>query len=112
MFHPGKVIAVLAGGKDEFSSDSTSQAVVMMWDENMITLEIHPKIKSKVKEGDVVIVDYRPSEKLNVPVPKQAIIKVLKGKTAKFVWDQYTEYHEKKKRSANRLPTAAPGYIG
>ena len=112
MFHPGKVIKVLNGGKDEISVDSGVQAVVVMWDENLITLEVHPRIKSKIRDGDVVLVDYRPTNELNVPVPRQIIVKVLKGKKAKEIWDQYTEYHEKRKRSANRPPTLPPGYIG
>lgn len=112
MFHPGKIIAVLNGGKEEIAADSTVQAIVMMWDENMITLEVCTRLKSAIKEGDVVLVDYRPTDKMTVPVPRQTITKILRGKKAKFVWDQYTEYHEKRKRSANRLPTAPPGYIG
>jgi hypothetical protein len=112
LFHPGKVVSVFAGGKDELSADSTVQAIIVMWDENMLTLEVHPKLRKGIREGDVVLVDYRPSEKLSVPVPKQTIVKILRGKKAQATWSQYTEYHEKRKRSASRLPTAPPGYIG
>ena len=112
MFHPGKVVFVFNGGKDEISGDNSAQATLLMWDENMITLEVHPKVRQWIKEGDIVLVDYRAEEKLNMPVPKQTIIKVLKGKKAKALWDQYVEYHEKRKRTANRLPTAPTGYIG
>ncbi len=112
MFHPGKVIYVFNCGKDEVSANGEAQATVIMWDENMITLEVHPRIKGNVREGDIVLVDYRPIEKLNMPVPKQAIVKILRGKKAKDLWAEYAEYHEKRKRSANRLPTAPQGYIG
>ena len=112
MFHPGKIIFVFNCGKDEVSADNEAQATVIMWDENMITLEVHPRLKGKVKEGDIVLVDYRPEEKLSVPVPKQAIVKILRGKKAKDLWAEYAEYHDKRKRSANRLPTAPQGYIG
>lgn len=113
VFHPGKITKVLNNSKDEISADGVAQAMVMMWDENLVTLLVSPKLQSKIKEGDIVIVDYRPMEKLGVPVPKQTITKILRGKKAQEVWTEYTEYHEKRKRSANRLPTAQPGgYIG
>ena len=112
MFHPGKVLRVLNNGKDEISADGVAQAVIIMWDENLVTLEVSSKIKAKIKDGDIIIVDYRPMEKLGVPVPRQTITKILKGKKAQEIWTEYTEYHEKRKRSANRLPTAPQGYIG
>ena len=103
---------VFSGGKDEVSAEVGAQALVLMWDENLITLDVHSKLRSKVRSGDVILVDYRPIDKLTVPVPRQVIIKILKGVKAKNVWAKYTEYHEKRKRSASRPPTAAPGYIG
>ncbi len=112
MFHPGRIISVFSGGKDEITADGVAQAVLLMWDENILTLEIHPKIRQRIKEGDVVLVDYRPADRLTVPVPKQQIVKIIRGKRGHALWTQYTEYHEKRKRSANRLPTAPPGYIG
>ncbi len=113
MFHPGRVVTVFNNKKDEISSDKEVQALVLMWDENMLTLPVHPKLGSKIKEDDVVLVDYRPVEKLGVPIPKQTIIKILKGKRGLALWDKYIEYHEQRKRSASR-PSAipSPGYIG
>lgn len=111
MFHLGKVIKVLKGGKDEVSAEGAVQAMVMMWDENVMTLEVHRKLKTRIKDGDFVLVDYRPMERINVPVPRQMIVKIIRGKTAQLLWDRYSEYHDKRKRSLNRPPTESPGYI-
>ncbi|MFH1448274.1 MAG: hypothetical protein ABIG39_05405 [Candidatus Micrarchaeota archaeon] len=111
MFHLGKVVQVLNGKKDEISSDGEIQAVIMMWDENLMTIKVHKKLRSKIKDGDFVLVDYSPIERINMPVPKQLIIKILRGKKALSLWERYSEYHDKKKRSLHRPPTEAPGYI-
>ncbi len=111
MFHLGRVIRVLRGGKEEISADGRVQAVLMMWDDNLMTLEVHRKLASKIKDGDFVVVDYSPMEKLNAPVPKQIIVKILKGKTAQTLWERFSEYHDRRKRSAVRPPTETPGYI-
>ena len=71
MYHPGKVVAVLsASDKGISSADSSVQATLRMWDENVLTMLVAPKIASKVREGDTVLCDYRPEANMSVPVPR------------------------------------------
>lgn len=114
MYHPGKVIEVIRPSEKEVASSDTSvQAVLDMWDENILTLEVSPKISSKIKEGQVALVDYRPDEKFEAPVPKHLIVKILEGKKAKKVWGAYTEMQERKKRrvAVKAQPSPAQSYI-
>ncbi|PIT83965.1 hypothetical protein COU37_05795 [Candidatus Micrarchaeota archaeon CG10_big_fil_rev_8_21_14_0_10_45_29] len=114
MYHPGKVIEVIRPSEKEVTSSDTSvQAVLDMWDENIITLEVSAKIAAKIKEGQVVLVDYRPDEKFEAPVPRHLVAKILEGKKAKKVWEAYSQMQERKKRrvAVKAQPSPAQSYI-
>jgi len=113
MYHPGKVIAVLSPkDKGVSSSDASVQATMRMWDENVLTMEVSPKIASKIREGDLVLCDYRPQKGLSVPVPANIIVKILKGKSAEKMWQEYREVHDKKKKREHTEKEAQQSYIG
>ncbi|MBU2589320.1 MAG: hypothetical protein KKA65_04140 [Nanoarchaeota archaeon] len=105
MYHPGKVIGIFRSKeKDVKSSDESTQALIEMWDENIFTLSVDPKIATALKEKDTVLVDYSPfSEKM--PVAKQIICKIIYKKKAKLIWDEYRDYaRQKKKQVATKTP--------
>ncbi|MCX8197657.1 MAG: hypothetical protein N3F07_00460 [Candidatus Micrarchaeota archaeon] len=109
MYHPGKVVAVLTP-KDSISSDKSVQATLRMWDENVLTMAVDAKIASKIREGDIVLCDYRPEKGLSVPVPRNVVVKILRGKQAERMWHEYREMHEKRKRHESR--ESQQSYIG
>jgi len=109
LYHIGKVFNVLKPGKDVLGCDESVQAVVEMWDRNVLTFMVHPKISAKIKKGDYVLVDYKPiSEK--APIPRHTIIKIIKGKTADGVWKEYKRFfsEKQKKASQQQQPTMVP----
>lgn len=113
MYHPGKVLEVIANdGKEVIASDSTVQATLRMWDENILTLEVSPKIAAKIKAGQTVLVDYRPDKSREAPVPNHIVVAILAGKKALKVWESYREMFEKRK--AKNVPAQSPAqsYIG
>jgi len=113
MYHPGKVIAVLSpGDKGVFSADASVQATMKMWDDNVLTMLVEPKIARKIKVGDMVLADYRPVKGLSVPVPRNTIVKILRGPSADRMWSAYREVFEKRKRHEMREKDAAQSYIG
>ncbi|HLD59178.1 MAG TPA: hypothetical protein VI977_06130 [archaeon] len=98
MFHVGKVLKVFKGAdKEIIGSDSSVQAMVMMWDENLLTIAVKPGIAPFLKENDIVVIDYSPSSP-NIPVPRQVAMKILRGETAKKTWKEYEEFFARKKR--------------
>lgn len=100
MFHVGKVLRVFRPGEKEIvAADSSVQATVLMWDENLLTVGVDPNISEKVKETDVVIVDYNPMY-TTIPVPKQVVVKIVRGELAKKVWKDFSDYHTLKKAEA------------
>ena len=113
MYHPGKVIAVLSPkDKGISSTDSTVQATLKMWDENVLTMLVAPNLALKIREGDIVLVDYRPEKGMQVPVPRNVVVKILKGKSADKMWHEYREVYEKKKRREGHDKEAQQSYIG
>lgn len=98
MFHVGKVLRVFrANDKEVISNDSSVQAMLMMWDENILTVSVRQGIGDKIKENDIVLVDYSPSSP-NIPVPKQIIVKILRGETAKKTWKEYESFNDSKRK--------------
>lgn len=113
MYHPGKVITVIApSDKGISSSDKSVQACLRMWDENVLTMLVEPKIAGKIREGDMVLCDYRPEKSMSVPVPRNVVVKIMKGKAAEKMWHEYREVYEKKKRHEGREKEASQSYIG
>jgi hypothetical protein len=98
MFHVGKVIKVFKSNEnDVIGVDSSIQAMTLMWDENLVTVSVKESLGEKIKENDIVLIDYSPSGQ-NLPVPKQIIIKILRGETGKKTWKEYEEFNASKKR--------------
>ena len=113
VYHPGKVIAVLSPkDKGVLSADASVQATMRMWDDNVLTMLVAPKLAGKIREGDTALCDYRPEKGLSVPVPRNVIVKILKGKAAEKMWQEYREVHEKKKGRERSEKEAQQSYIG
>ncbi|VVB57113.1 Uncharacterised protein [uncultured archaeon] len=110
MYHPGKVIEVLrASDKDVKASDASTQACVRMWDENILTLLVAPKLVSQLKIGQVVLVDYRPDVDAKQPVPSHTVVKIVEGKKAENLWMAYRDMYDRQKRASS---PPAQNYIG
>jgi len=95
MFHPGKVLKLFASkDKDVISIDDSLHALVQMWDEHIFTVLVDQKLAQKIREGDVVIVDYYPIA-VTSQIPKRIVTKILRGKASEFLWNSYKDYHKK-----------------
>lgn len=96
MYHPGKVIEIFSSkDKNIKSADTSTQALLEMWDENMITLLVEPPIGKDIKKGDIVLVDYRPMP--TSPAPRLTVTKILRGNAAKETWNVYKDHFRKQK---------------
>lgn len=96
MYHVGKVLAVYGSGKkDTISADMGTQATVEMWDEFQLTFKVEDAIASAIKENDIVLVDYTLAGQN--PVPRNMIVKILKGTMGKKAWKLYSDYLDKRK---------------
>ena len=107
-YHVGRVLEIFSPrDKNVKSSDLTAQALIETWDENTMTFLVDPKLVDKLKEGDIVLLDYNPiSEKM--AIPKMIIVKILYGQKAKKTWDAYKEYFKKRPKLKPAQPIQAP----
>jgi len=101
MFHPGRVVSIF-GPRDRSieSADGGTQAMLEMWDDNMITVSVDPHLTEKVKKDDIVLVDYS--------TPKLNVMKILRGELGKQTWKKYKERFEKRKPQQMAIPMPRP----
>lgn len=111
-YHPGRVLEIFYPRDKEIeSSDSSVQALVETWDENVITYSVDSRVADKLKVGDIVLIDYNPTSEQPFR-PKMIVIKILKGEKAKKTWDTYKEYYKKRPKSKPAQVPMQPPYIG
>ena len=92
MYHVGRVVELFSSeDKNVVAWDNSTQALLDMWDENLITLAIDPHISRHVKKNDILLVDYSQTR----TGPKMLAVKVLRGDVAKKTWDKYKQHFEK-----------------
>jgi hypothetical protein len=106
LHHPGKIIAVHTPAAAE-SADSSVQATLEMWDENVLTLTVEPKIAKGLKAGDTVLVDYSPTSVGKATVQRQMVVKILGKQSAEQIWKVYKGYYDKLRQAKSAKATAA-----
>jgi hypothetical protein len=90
MYHPGKVIEIFAPDQKSIkASDSSAQAMLEMWDDNILTVAVDQKLVKALKKADIVLVDYTTPNKLQ-------IIKILRGEIGANTWAKYKDQYKRK----------------
>ena len=111
MYHVGRVLEVFSGDdKNVVAFDNTAQALLDMWDENMITVVIDSHLTKSIKKDDVVLVDYTAAQ----TGPRMVVVKILRGEVAKRTWKFYKDNFEKL-RAKGQIKAAASNkqsYVG
>ena len=93
MYHLGKVLEVFRPtDRGVTSADTSVQACLRMWDENVLTMLVAPKIAGRIKAGQTVLVDYRPSPGHTPPIPSHTVVKIVEGKAAENTWKAYRKF--------------------
>ncbi len=118
MHHPGEVVAIFRpGDKDVKSADKDTLATVKMWDENILTLVVDSTIASDLKQGDKVLVDYRPQNLSTGDKPalvqKQLVAKIIRGGRAEQIWKEYKRWYSmQKQKTTQQSAQAFSDYMG
>lgn len=108
MFHIGLVVEVIdPKSKGVVSADASVQAVVRMWDNNLLILEVDKKISGKVKKRNYVLCDYMPmspeSRHRNLNISK-IIPKDQGGK----IWKEFQAEMDRRKNMLKQLKPSTP----
>ncbi len=115
IYHIGRVIEIFSNkDKKIISADTDVQATLEMWDDNILTFRVAPKISNVIKNNDIVLVDYRPTSTKN-PIPKNLIVKIIKDDKGERVWKAYRQSFQKRsgnKRPVTQVSPARPEYVG
>ncbi len=95
LYHVGLVEQVISPERS-VSADLTFQAVVKMWDDNLLMLGVDKKIGKRLKKGDYVVADYTPITSSS-PHRKLLITKILSQDQGNMVWAEFRNEFERKR---------------
>ena len=93
MYHIGVVEKLIRhSDKGIYAAENTTQALVKMWDEGIITVLVHPMLNGQIKEKDYVLVRFAPQ------ASEETIVKILPKKTGEYLKDYYKKFIDAKKK--------------
>lgn len=109
MYHIGVIESIISPAtKGVISADDAVQAVVKMWDGNLLILPVHKKLSRKIKKGQYVLNDYTPMS----PTSKYRnlfVVKILPNNEGKRIWELFEREFNRRKALVQKLqPTAPP----
>jgi hypothetical protein len=91
MYHLAIVRHVISpSAKGTVAADSSVQAVLRMWDDNLLILGVDPKIGKKVKKGDYVLADYTPMG-AKAKHRKLIVTKILPEPEGAKLWSEFQD---------------------
>ncbi len=94
VYHPGRAVKVFPAE----SKQGETAATIRFWDSNLHTVKVSRDIAGKLKDGDMVLVDYYPmSERLNRP--KMVAMKIVNKGDEKELWSHYQGFLRMKKKA-------------
>jgi len=109
MYHVGRVMEIFSGDdKSVIAFDNSAQALLDMWDENMITVAIDSHLSKSIKKDDIVLVDYTATQ----TGPRMVVIKILRGEVAKRTWKNYKDNFEKLRAKGQIKQPNKQSYVG
>src|SRR3989338_6428777 len=109
MYHVGRVIEIFSGDdKSVIAFDNSAQALLDMWDENMITVAIDSHLSKSIKKDDIVLVDYTATQTGH----RMVVIKILRGEVAKRTWKNYKDNFEKLRAKGQIKQPNKQSYVG
>ena len=110
MFHIGKVIEVISPTeKGAIFSENNTNALIEMWDENLIIFRVNNAIAKELKAGNYVLIDYSPVSVASAPVPRHEIVSIVPEAKGKKVFEKMQDYLESKKNQRAGTMPALPG---
>jgi len=112
MYHIGMVQdVILPDRKGVISADASIQAVVRMWDNNLLILLVDKRIGKRVRKGDYVLSDYTPMSPTSRH-RKLYITKVLSKNEGGKIWKEFqTEFERRKTFIEKQLRPPPVRYI-
>jgi len=97
MYHIGMIQHIIYPDRNGVvSSDLSVQAVVRMWDSNLLILGVDKKISKKARKGDYVLADYTPLA-ADSRHRKLTVIKLLPESEGSKIWGEFQDEMERRK---------------
>lgn len=95
-YHVGKMTQIFTRNKQTSVADPSMQALVEMWDDGAMIVDVHPTLAENASKGQYVLVCYdfqTPQLSMNT------IIKLLDNETGEDAWKKMRHVHERRKKA-------------
>lgn len=107
VYHPGRILELFPKAE----KDDDAQAMVEFWDENLSIVRLDKRIESHAKRGDMVLVDYYPSE-TKPHNPRWLAVKIVDSKKSGMVWKRYKQHHIRLKMMQSAMQQPQQSNVG
>lgn len=108
MYHIGIVEHIISPThKGVESADDSVQAVIRMWDKNLLILPVHKKLRKKLKKGNYVLNDYTPMS----PTSRYRnlyVVKIIPDKDGKKIWENFEQELSRRKTAISKIHPEMP----
>jgi hypothetical protein len=95
-YHVGKIDQLFTKRDSLGASDVSVQALLEMWDEGIMVVDVHPSLAEKAATGQFVLVEY---DVQGPQIVQNTVTKLLDSKIGDSAWKRMKQFHEKRKKA-------------
>ena len=94
-YHIGKIAQLFTKGKHARVADPSAQALVEMWDDGVMIVDVHPALHEDAEKGKYALIAY---EFQSPQLSTNTIVKILDGDVGEETWKRMKQFHERRKK--------------
>ncbi len=95
-YHIGKIAQLFTKGKHASVADPSIQALVEMWDDGVMIVDVHPALNENAEKGKYALICY---EFQTPQLSTNTIVKLLDGDAGDETWKRMKQFHERRKKA-------------
>lgn len=104
MYHPARV-------EERIDTPHGVVFTVETWDGNLFTIDADTDLEpDTVAQDDIVLIDYAPDPRFDVPSPKQTVAAVLDEDEGERIWKRYTALFEETQQQPTMIQPPQQGF--
>jgi hypothetical protein len=95
-YHIGKITQIFARSKHSSVADPSIQALVEMWDDGVMIVDVHPALHENIEKGKYALIAY---EFQTPQLSTNTIIKLIDSDVGEDTWKRMRQFHERRKKA-------------
>ncbi|MEK6970344.1 MAG: hypothetical protein AABW68_01460 [archaeon] len=95
-YHIGKIAQLFARSRNGTTADPSVQALVEMWDDGVMIVDVHPALNESAEKGRYALISY---EFQTPQMSTNTIIKIIDPEAGENTWKRMRTFHERRKKA-------------